>query len=281
MAFSPLSRSSLTGKEWVWILSGALLAGAAGVRLSKSLPIPARSPGVAALSKENPRTTALIEIRRKEARAKKKNFKPFQKWVPLHRISPLLVDAVLAAEDGRFFQHKGVEWELMKHAFWEEMKTRRKTRGASTITQQLAKNLYLSPTKSYWRKLRELLITYQLEKTLSKQRILEIYLNVAEWGDGVFGAEAAARRYFHKSAFDLTLDEAVSLAAVLPSPRRRSPLSSSRWIETRRRWVLKRMRQSGRLPSSPPPEVLDAPTPPLTIGNPSAPPPSSLESPKL
>src|SRR5262249_44626436 len=159
---------------------------------------------------------------------------PVQRWVPLGRISPSLRNAVLAAEDNRFYYHHGVEWGLIKEAMKDNLRAGKNVRGASTITQQLAKNLYLSPRKSYVRKLRELLFTWRLERSLTKDRIFEIYLNVAEWGDGIFGAEAASQVYFHKPAADLDEEEAVALTAVLPSPLRHNPLDGKRWTALRK-----------------------------------------------
>jgi monofunctional biosynthetic peptidoglycan transglycosylase len=138
-----------------------------------------------------------------------------------------------------------VEWGLIEEAAKDNWRAGKTVRGASTITQQLAKNLYLSPRKSYARKIRELFYTWRLEWALPKKRILELYLNVAEWGDGVFGAEAASQVYFHKSAADLDWDEAVALAAVLPSPRRHDPTKDSRWTIRRREWVRQRLQDSG------------------------------------
>ncbi len=229
------------------VLVAALLAAGCGGR--------GDSPDPPSLKRANPARTALMDIRERQAKRKGKAFRPVQIWVPLERISPHLQNAVIAAEDGGFYRHNGVEWGLMREALIYDLKERRLARGASTITQQLAKNLYLSPSKDPLRKVRELLIAFRLEKNLSKRRILELYLNVVEWGEGIFGAEAAARAYFDKSAADLTLEEAVALAAVLPSPRRHSPLGESRWVKVRRAWVERRMRATGRWPQAPAEDV--------------------------
>ncbi len=230
------------------VLGAALLAAGCGGR--------GDSPDPPSLRRANPARTALMDIRERQAKRKGKAFRPAQTWAPLERISPHLQNAVIAAEDGGFYRHNGAEWGLMREALIYDLKERRLARGASTITQQLAKNLYLSPSKDPLRKVRELLIAFRLEKNLSKRRILELYLNVVEWGEGIFGAEAAARAYFDKSAADLTLEEAVALAAVLPSPRRHSPLGGSRWVESRRAWVERRMRVTGRWPQAPAEDVL-------------------------
>ncbi len=142
-----------------------------------------------------------------------------RRWVPLRRISKNLQNAVLLAEDDLFFDHPGYDWKAIKDAASVNWKRGRFSRGASTITMQLARNLYLSPKKSIFRKLKEIMIALKLERTLSKERILELYLNVVEWGHGVYGAEEAARHYFGKGATNLSKEEAAYLAAILPRPR--------------------------------------------------------------
>lgn len=143
---------------------------------------------------------------------------PVHKYVPLKKISPYLRQAVILAEDDRFFEHNGVDWDAAKKAAEKNWRRRRFSHGASTIPMQLARNLYLSPGKTPFRKLREILISMKLERWLSKERILEIYLNVAEWGNGIYGAEAAAEHYFKTSAAELGKHEAAYLAAILPRP---------------------------------------------------------------
>jgi len=190
---------------------------------------------------KNPSTTTLILLRRAEARRNGKRLTLIQRWAPLSRISRPLQKSVLAAEDSGFYAHHGVEWELVLEAAEDNWKAGKTLRGASTITQQLAKNLYLTPRRSYLRKIRELFYTWRLERALSKRRILELYLNAAEWGNGVFGAEAAAQVTFGKSAADLNWDESVALAAALPSPRRHPPQDGSRWTARRKEWVRQRL----------------------------------------
>jgi monofunctional glycosyltransferase len=141
-------------------------------------------------------------------------------WVPYARISPHLKRAVIAAEDARFLDHEGFDWEAIQKAMQKNEKRGKVVAGASTISQQLAKNLFLSGSRSWLRKGQEAVITWMMERTLSKRRILELYLNVAEWGDGVFGAEAAARYHFGVPASALTPEQATWLAAILPSPKR-------------------------------------------------------------
>jgi monofunctional biosynthetic peptidoglycan transglycosylase len=180
-------------------------------------------PDVAALAERAPRTTAFIEQWRAEQRAAGRRDDVAWSWVPYAAISPHLKRAVLVAEDINFFSHRGFDLEEMREAVGEAVAGRELPRGASTITQQLAKNLWLSPSRSPLRKIREALLTRQLERTLDKRRILELYLNVAELGPGVYGVGAASRRYFDKPAADLDEREAALLAAALPRPRRWHP----------------------------------------------------------
>jgi monofunctional biosynthetic peptidoglycan transglycosylase len=198
-------------------------------------------PDVAGLAKTNPSSTALIESRMAEARAQGRPSKPLWSWVPLSRISPYLQRAVIVAEDASFYQHEGFDWQGIKEAAARNLEAGKLQRGGSTITQQLAKNLYLSSQKNLLRKANEALITRSLERHLSKKRILELYLNVAEWGRGVYGAEAAAQHHFGKSAQDLTQGEAALLAAILPSPRRYDPLRMTPYLSKRRDQILQRM----------------------------------------
>jgi monofunctional biosynthetic peptidoglycan transglycosylase len=195
-------------------------------------------PDVAYLAAANPNTTVLIEARQAEAAAKGQPFTLSWTWVPLARISPYLQKAVIVSEDASFYQHNGFDWEGLQEALtrnWEQGKLRR---GGSTITQQLAKNLYLSSEKTLLRKAREALIAWEIERRLPKKRILELYLNVAEWGHGVFGAEAAARHHFEKSADELTEEEAALLAAMLPSPRRHDPIQHPSLLIKRQEAIL-------------------------------------------
>jgi len=198
-------------------------------------------PDVVSLAKSNPNTTALIETRRAAAVEKGRSFRLQWTWVPLAHISPHLLRAVLVSEDASFYQHHGFDWEGLQEAFnrnWEKGKLQR---GGSTLTQQLAKNLYLSPNKNLFRKAHEALLAWELERRLSKKRILELYLNLAEWGHGVFGAEAAARHHFGKSAEDVSPDEAALLAAMLPSPRRYDPIRLTPYLTKRQKEILQLM----------------------------------------
>ncbi len=198
-------------------------------------------PDVGALATRNPPSTALMEHRAAQAAEAGRRVRASWTWVPLSRISPHLQRAVIAAEDASFFIHEGFDWEGIKDAAIHNLEAGELKRGGSTITQQLAKNLYLSSERSWLRKAREALITRSLEHRLSKQRILELYLNVAEWGRGVYGAEAAARHHFGKPAAELTPDEAAWLAAILPSPQRYDPLRQTAALTRRQQRILRAM----------------------------------------
>ncbi len=200
-------------------------------------------PDVSRLARENPKSTAWMEMRDREARSKGRKPKRYQIWVPLSSISPNLRNAVLIAEDAAFFQHDGLDYGEIREAIKINAEKLEFARGASTITQQLAKNLYLSPSKNPLRKLKELLLTFSLERHLSKKRIFELYLNVIEWGDGVYGAEAAARTYFGKSCANLSEHEAAALAAVIINPRHYSPVQPSRRIRYRTAMIEARMQK--------------------------------------
>ena len=203
-------------------------------------------PDVKALKKEAPKKTAFMKYREQEWEREGKKYKVNQKWVPLNSISPYLIKAVLIGEDDKFWKHEGFDYEAMQKAVEKDIKEKKFKLGGSTISQQLAKNLYLSPSKNPVRKIREAIITYRMEKALSKKRILELYLNVAEWGDrGIFGIEAAARNYYGKSAALLNPEEASRLAAVLPNPRRFDPLGSSKYVVNRSRLIYNIMVKRG------------------------------------
>jgi monofunctional biosynthetic peptidoglycan transglycosylase len=190
-------------------------------------------PDLSKLRKENPQKTALMEYREKAYKEKKKRYRMDQSWVPLSKISPYLIKAVLIAEDDKFWKHEGFDVEAIQKAIEKDIQAKKFKFGGSTITQQLARNLYLSPEKSLIRKISEAIITWRMEKVLSKRRILELYLNVAEWGEGIFGADAASRHYYGKSSSELTPEEAARLAAILPNPRRYSPVGDQRYVANR------------------------------------------------
>jgi monofunctional biosynthetic peptidoglycan transglycosylase len=194
-------------------------------------------PSVTQLKKTSPKKTAFMEYREKEWENQGLKKKAQSVWVPLARISPFVVKAVLIAEDDKFWNHEGFDFDAIQKAIEEDIKKKKFKIGGSTITQQLAKNLYLSPSKNPIRKVKEAILTWRIEQNLSKKRIVELYLNVAEWGDGFFGIEMAARRYYGKSAAALTAEEAARLAAVLPNPRKYNPTGSSGYVANRSRKI--------------------------------------------
>ena len=204
-------------------------------------------PDVSPLAARTPRTTALLEQRRTEAGRAGRPYRPDLRPVPLERIAPPLAEAVVLSEDAAFFGHSGFDWREIRNAAEENWRAGRTVRGASTLTQQLAKNLYLGTERSYVRKLREAGVAVKLERALSKRRILSLYLNVAEWGPGVFGAEAAARHWFGVAAADLDVAQAAALAAMLPAPGHARLSPAPRWLARRARKVLGLLRQTGKI----------------------------------
>jgi monofunctional biosynthetic peptidoglycan transglycosylase len=219
-------------------------------------------PDVERLRKENPKTTAFMELRRNQLRKEGRSDELQRRWVPYDRISPNLRRAVIVSEDSAFYDHEGVDVEELKKSFETNLEKGKLARGGSTITQQLAKNLYLSPSKNPYRKVRELLITRALERELTKKRILEIYLNSVEFGERVYGAEAAARFYFKKPASALTASEAALLAGCLPNPRKMNPGAPNKRLRARQRIILSRMNRWGRYFEQ---QVLSAPPPPRAV----------------
>lgn len=212
------------------------------------------------LESENPLSTSLIDARAHEAVAQGKEPRRYQVWVPLNKISPHLQRAVIAGEDSNFLAHGGFDYEAIQKAWDDALRDSAREakkegenddwlpnipefkRGASTITQQLAKNLYLSSRRSFFRKGQEAILTTFLENSLTKRRILEIYLNIIEWGDGVYGAEAASQFYFHKPASSLTANQAAFLSAMIPNPRTVfNPRINPRRVARRQRIIMRGM----------------------------------------
>jgi monofunctional biosynthetic peptidoglycan transglycosylase len=218
----------------VLLVSVAAALGAAGLFW-------ATLPDVRPLAKAWPATTSFMERRKAELARRGESTRLEWTPVPLARIAPDLQRAVVAAEDARFFEHGGVDWAAMRGALEKNWEKGNVKVGGSTITQQLAKNLYLSPARTPWRKLRELAIARRLERELSKKRILELYLNVIEFGPRTFGVEAAARRYMGEPARDLTRDQAATLAAIIPSPRIYDPVHHPDRVARRAQRILRRM----------------------------------------
>jgi len=236
-------------------------------------------PDVRYLAKEIPKTTAFMELRIDEARAEGRKFSIRHQWVPYSRISPFLKRAVIVTEDAAFFDHDGIDLDEIKASLEKNWEDGQFLRGASTISQQLAKNLYLSPSRNPMRKVKELLITRRLEAALSKQRIFEIYLNMIEWGDGIFGCEAAARAYFGKSCASLDVPEAALMAGAIINPREHNPAKPTRRLLRRQQIILRRMQFKPPAPAAPAPLNESAPIEnrliPVPSPFPSPPPPSN------
>jgi monofunctional biosynthetic peptidoglycan transglycosylase len=202
-----------------------------------------------------PERTAFMDLRAAEARAVGRPLREIRRWVPYSRISPNLKRAVLVAEDAGFWDHDGVDYGELRASIERSVEEGTAMRGASTLTQQLAKNLYLSPSRNPWRKVVELMITRRLEAELSKTRIFELYLNSVEWGDGIWGADAAARAYFGRSASDLTPAQAALMAGALINARIYSPGRPNARLLARQRIILGRMGRG----LTPPGPLLPAP----------------------
>jgi monofunctional biosynthetic peptidoglycan transglycosylase len=198
-------------------------------------------PNVRDLRRVNPTSTALMRIRIGEALAGGRPLHLRQRWVSYEQIAEPLKHAVLIGEDAKFWQHDGVDYEELQKSVQQDWAARRFLRGASTLTQQLAKNLYLSPSRTPTRKFAELLLARRLEAELTKRRIFELYLNLIEWGDGVWGVEAASRAYFGVPASDLSAPQAALLAAAIVNPRRYNPAHPDAQLLRRQQLILSRM----------------------------------------
>jgi len=198
-------------------------------------------PDVRPLRLANPPTTAFIELRMREAERAGQKPRRVQTWVAYERISAHLKRAVLVTEDAAFFQHEGIDFDELEKSFELNWKKGQFLRGGSTITQQLAKNLYLSPSKDPARKFREFLIARRIEAELTKRRIFEIYLNVIEWGDSIYGAEAAARHYYNVPAAALGPEQAAMLASMIFNPRKYNPALPTPFLLKRQQLILSRM----------------------------------------
>jgi monofunctional biosynthetic peptidoglycan transglycosylase len=249
---------------------GRVALGAAGVAFGCCAYVYLTLPDVRPLATLNPSTTAFIALRAEQARDKGEKPRRVQRWVGYRHVSSDLKRAVLVAEDDAFFQHEGVDFEQLQESIEIDWARGRFARGASTITQQLAKNLYLSPSKNPLRKLRELIIARRLEAELKKARILEIYLNVIEWGDGIYGVEAAAQTYFQRPASTLGPSESALLAGAIVNPRLLNPAHPTSRLIRRQQLILKRMggvtpppAVEIRAPTEPPPAETSAPAEPL------------------
>jgi monofunctional biosynthetic peptidoglycan transglycosylase len=272
------TRLALAGLAAVAVLAALLAWLGAG--------LPARSE-VRALATRTPARTRLMEQRAEEARARGRTARVVRSWVPLSAVSRHLIHAVLASEDQNFFGHEGVDWTAIEESIERNVERRRFARGGSTITQQLVKNLFFGTRRSLVRKARELVVARWLEADLSKVRILALYLNLIEWGDGVYGCEAAARHWYGKPASDLSVAEAAGLAAMIPNPRRLNPrVNAPRHERATRRvlWLMGMAGYIGRdvagLGAEPPPEpVAEDEEPPAEAPGEAPPAPSPPSSP--
>ncbi|MBI2790157.1 MAG: monofunctional biosynthetic peptidoglycan transglycosylase [Elusimicrobia bacterium] len=226
-----------------WLLAGLLLASSCAFLAALWV---VWLPDVSPLKKNPPATTAYIELRKRQAKAKGRALDLRWTWVPSGAISEDLKRAVVTAEDDEFWRHDGVDWAAIRAAYERNRKAGRFAAGGSTITMQLARNLYLSPSKNPLRKAKEILIARRLERELGKRRVLELYLNVVEWGKGVFGCEAAARAYFQKSCAELSYEEAVAMAVVLPNPRRWNPAKRGPYVERNSARIMGRIAAADR-----------------------------------
>jgi monofunctional biosynthetic peptidoglycan transglycosylase len=197
------------------------------------------------LKTANPGPTAFMQEHEAVAKEKGRRFRKMQHWIPFKEIPKDAVNAVIVAEDGTFWSHSGFDWYEFKESVERNFEEGRAVRGASTISQQLIKNLFLSSSKNPLRKVKEWILTWYMEQQLGKTRILEIYLNVIEWGEGVYGVDAASQYYFDKSAPELTREESARLAAIIPSPRRHRADVDSRYVIRRSQLVLERMAARG------------------------------------
>ena len=225
-------------KILLWVVIGVpalLLGGLLMIYLSL--------PDVGNLATNNPRTSALMVQRFREAKDNRKDLVIRQQWVSFDEIPNLLKDTIRVTEDAAFYQHRGVDFGELKAAFKKNWQQGKYVRGASTITQQLAKNLYLSTDKSVIRKIKEYLIARRLENQFGKQRIFELYLNVIEFGPGIFGVQAAAKFFFNKNTDELSLEEMVRLTAVIPKPLKETPTGNSGWINWKAGWILDTLRR--------------------------------------
>jgi monofunctional biosynthetic peptidoglycan transglycosylase len=235
--------------------AGRAIAGAAAVLFYGFVYVYLTLPDVRPLARSNPSGTAFMTLRAQEARAKGQEPRKVQRWVALGHVSPDLRRAVLIAEDDAFFQHEGVDFTQLRLSLQADWARGSFSRGASTITQQLAKNLYLSPSKNPLRKFREFVIARRLEAELSKDRIFELYLNVIEWGDGIYGIEAASQTYYHRPAASLGPSEAALLAGAIINPRLLNPAHPTKRLLRRQKLILQRMRSGvpagTRKPSEP------------------------------
>jgi monofunctional biosynthetic peptidoglycan transglycosylase len=202
---------------------------------------------VRGLARHPPGRTAMMLEREREARAERRYYQESWHWVPLERVAATLRGAVLVAEDDKFFTHDGLDWNEIRLSAKRNLRAHRVVRGGSTITQQLAKNLWLGGARTPWRKFEEMILAMRLERELTKRRILELYLNTIEWGDGIYGVDAASRYWFGVGAGGLDAGQSIRLAAVIINPRRFSPVTPDARIESRIKTIASRLRRRGAI----------------------------------
>ena len=202
---------------------------------------------VSGLARHEPGRSAVMLEREREARDQGVPYHESRRWVPLERVSATLRRAVLVAEDDKFFTHDGLDWDEIRISAQKNLRAHRVVRGGSTITQQLAKNLWLGSARTPWRKFEELILAMRLERNLTKRRILELYLNTIEWGDGIYGVDAAARYWFGVGAGALDASQSIRLAAVIINPRRFSPVAPDERIQNRIQMIASRLRRRGAI----------------------------------
>jgi monofunctional biosynthetic peptidoglycan transglycosylase len=250
----------------------ALVAVCAAIAFVQVGPIDVRG-----LVSHPPGRTAMMHEREREARDQRRYYQESWHWVPLERVSATLRGAVLVAEDDKFFTHDGLDWDEIRISAQRNLHAHRIVRGGSTITQQLAKNLWLESSRTPWRKFEELILAMRLERELTKRRILELYLNTIEWGDGVYGVDAAARYWFGVGAGSLDANQSIRLAAVIINPRAFSPVRPNERIENRIKMIAERLRRRGaisedqyRVTLGLPPEAVAPPVDSTLIARPEA-----------
>jgi monofunctional biosynthetic peptidoglycan transglycosylase len=252
----PFSDGSNLQRSIVWVkdfivrrkfLSAIILAATIVVVQIMLLPF----GEISQLKSKNPTSTAFMNYYTDQAKARGKPFRLRHSWVGLNRISKSLVDAVVVSEDGSFWSHSGFDWFEFRESVMRNVREGRAARGASTISQQLVKNLYLSPSKNPLRKLKEWILTWWLEQNLTKSRILELYLNLIEWGEGIYGIQSASEFYYGIFASELGARESARLAAVIPNPKRWSPIGGTKYIERRAELIVQRMLARGMLQAAP------------------------------
>jgi monofunctional glycosyltransferase len=223
--------------KWLFVLTLMLLLG--------SIAFFSVHPDLGRLKRVNPSKTAFMEYREQEWKSEGKRIKIDKKWVRFSSISPYVIKAAIIAEDDKFWKHRGFDYDAIEKAIEKDLQHGSFKFGGSTISQQLVKNLYLSPSKNPFRKGIEAFLTWRMERTISKKRILELYLNVVEWGEGIFGVEAASLHYYGKPSSLLTGQEASHLVAVLPNPRKYLVNGNSRYVERRARLIYHIMAKRG------------------------------------